>query len=260
MMVHRRLPVGHRRFSERILRRKLSPDPSLARLSDKLAVRDVVVNRVGDRYLVPLYAVMDDATDFDFSVLPDAYVMKATHGSGWVRLVPDTREVGQNVLRHLATRWLAQSYYPKFRERHYRKIPPRIIFEALLLDNGLPAKDYKIHCFRKKGRLTQIVQLHTDRFSDHKVNFFDVDWHEIDMSHGYDKLDDAIPPPDELPELLRVADFLSRGINYVRIDLYVSGGRVYFGEYTFTPAAGLVRFHPRCVDRHWARLFDRDDR
>jgi len=254
------LLVGQKTFSERIMLRNARPDPRYASLSDKHEVRAFVEEKIGPDYLIPVYAVADDMTGFDFSSLPRAFVMKATHGSGWVRLVEDQSKENIEDLRDLAKLWLSQNYYLAFREGHYKSLKPRIIFEQLLLEDGVPADDYKIHCFRKNGQLTQIVQVHSDRFRNHKVNLFSSDWTYLEMSHGFEQAPpETVKKPDQLEELLDIADRLSASINYVRVDLYVSSGRVFFGELTFTPGAGSLRFHPKEADRQWATLFDKDD-
>lgn len=74
--------------------------------------------------------------------------MKANHGSGFVKIVRDKAETSYQELRTLADRWLATDFSRTGRERHYRAIQPRLLFEALLLDEqgNIPA-DFKIHCF-----------------------------------------------------------------------------------------------------------------
>ena len=42
--------------------------------------------------------------------------------------------------------------------------------------------------------------------------------------------------------MLLIARKLSGEFGYVRVDLYNVGGRVYFGELTFTPAGGILKF------------------
>ena len=38
--------------------------------------------------------------------------------------------------------------------------------------------------------------------------------------------------------MFRIAEQLSKGIPYLRVDLYYVGGHIYFGELTFFPASG----------------------
>ena len=44
--------------------------------------------------------------------------------------------------------------------------------------------------------------------------------------------------------MIRIARILSKGFPYVRVDLYWINGRAYFGELTFYPWTGYVRFEP----------------
>lgn len=253
------LLVRQNTFSERMTRRNARPHPEFSGLSDKYEVRKFVEKAIGEKYLIPVYKVVDDAEDIDFESLPESFVMKATHGSGWVKLVQEKSKENTEDLKNLAASWLSRNYYLAFRERHYKSIKPRIIFEKLLLQDGVPANDYKIHCFRKKGKLTQIVQVHSDRFVNHKLNLFSSDWTPLDLSLVYERAPaETLKKPEQLAEMLEIADRLSSGFNYVRVDLYTSSGQVFFGELTFTPGAGLMRLRPSEADRKWATLFDKD--
>ena len=51
------------------------------------------------------------------------------------------------------------------------------------------------------------------------------------------------------------ADKISADFDYVRVDFYNINGEVFFGEMTFTPAAGTARFYPRESDYAWGALF-----
>ncbi|WP_441986096.1 ATP-grasp fold amidoligase family protein [Microvirga sp. 2YAF29] len=230
-------------------------------MTDKVKVRDYVRERVGERYLIPVYKITTDMESIQFEELPSSFAMKASHGCGWNEFVRDNDGRNTEFLRKKAQHWLGQNFYHVRRERHYKEIPPRIMFEELLIDRGVQPNDYKIHCFRRNDALTQIIQVHFDRFGDHKVNFFTADWEAIPLSHGYKSLPPTqVQPPENLEEMLNVARILSSDLNYVRVDLYSLGGKIYFGEMTFTPGAGLMCFNPLCADKQWASLFDPDRR
>jgi hypothetical protein len=258
---HRRFPDlrTQRRFTDRMAFRRLYPSPLFTPLSDKIQVRDYVKELAGEKYLIPLLAVTSDIDGFSFDDLPSVFVMKASHGSKWNAIVQDKGEADIEALRSKARKWLSQNYYTKLRERHYREIHPRILFETLLLDQGELPKDYKVHCFRNNGNLTRIVQVVSDRFEDQKANYFTKDWEPIDMSQGFSAAPNiCLPRPEALDELLTVSDALSKSFNYVRVDMYLIGSRVYFGEMSFTPNAGLLRFSPDAMDERWANLFEKD--
>ncbi len=63
--------------------------PLKGRLADKYLVREWVAQRIGREYLVPLLGVWDCPGQIDFYALPDQFVLKVTHGSGWNIIVPD---------------------------------------------------------------------------------------------------------------------------------------------------------------------------
>lgn len=52
------------------------------------------------------------------------------------------------------------------------------------------------------------------------------------------------------------ADKLSEGFCLVRVDLYHMPGRVYFGEMTFTPDAGMAPLAPAEWDRKLGDLIE----
>lgn len=53
-----------------------------------------------------------------------------------------------------------------------------------------------------------------------------------------------IPRPKEFDEMVYVARTLAKGWPFVRVDLYVHDGRVFFGEMTFHPAGGYAPLTP----------------
>jgi hypothetical protein len=83
-------------YNEKILYRCLHPDPRYANLTDKLTVRDYVKSKIGEQYLIPLIAEPESFTKEVFQALPSAFVMKANHGSSFVKVVEDKQSDLQN--------------------------------------------------------------------------------------------------------------------------------------------------------------------
>ena len=92
----------------------------------------------------------DDADDIDPAALPDAFVIKATHGSGWNLIVPDKSALDWGDAKRSLQNWLARNYYAHKREWQYRDIPPRLIVEEFLDPGGgaIPSQ-YQFFCFRR---------------------------------------------------------------------------------------------------------------
>ena len=58
-----------------------------------------------------------------------------------------------------------------------------------------------------------------------------------------------IPKPEMFEEMKKIAKDLCKPFQFVRVDLYQVGGKVYFGELTFFPAGGAPDFVPEKYDK-----------
>jgi hypothetical protein len=139
--------------------------------------------------------------------------------------------------------------------RHYREIKPRIVCEKYLGggDAGLPI-DYKIHCFHGVPKLFDVC---TERTVSLVVTYRDLDWNFIPFGKTDSPPGRYQEKPVCLNEMIGVAEKLSRGIPYVRVDLYSFQGKVVFGEMTFFPSGGFDTFLNAEGDRllgSWLRL------
>lgn len=54
--------------------------------------------------------------------------------------------------------------------------------------------------------------------------------------------------PENLNEMISIAEQLSNGFKFLRVDLYNIKGKIFFGELTFYPAAGMLPFVPEKWD------------
>lgn len=236
-------------LNEKIQWRKLHDrNPMYPFCTDKYRVRTYVRDRVGEDYLVPLILATSTITEVDFESLPDRFVMKANHGSGWNELVWDKHQLERRRAIRTARRWLRSNFYARYREWQYKDIEPLILIEELLADEAgaLPA-EYRFFCFDGQARFVEVV---TGRFGPAlKVDYYDMDWVHIPVTHDIYENAVGLPRPACLDEMVAVAQKLSREFSFVRVDLYLAGDRPYFGELTFTPSAGLLRFHPPEYDR-----------
>ena len=243
-------------FNERILHRNLfDTSPFLTQFADKLAVRSYVKDKVGTAPLPQLYWVTSRPCDIPFEKLPAEFVAKPTHGSGWVRLVSDASKLDRKDLISTCETWLGQSYYEKTRERVYRKIVPQILIEEFISPgSGSVPDDYKLYVF---GGEVVMIEIVTDRFQAPKSKLFDKSWHEIDISFlGFDPVPGtSFERPKRLEEMIAMAEALGSGVDFVRVDLYQTGDKVYFGEITTSPGAGLDRFDPLSFDRDLGKLW-----
>jgi hypothetical protein len=108
---------------------------------------------------------------------------------------------------------------------------------------GFELKDYKIFCF---SGVPKIIQVHSDRFTNHKKSVYDVEWNLIPASVGsHADPNIIITKPKKLEEMLDLAKILSKNIPHVRVDFYLIHDEIYFGELTFTTANGFKKFESK---------------
>lgn len=259
-------------FTEKV-RYKMLRDhrPLQVTFADKAAMREHVARIAGPQHLPALVALLDEPGDLRHLALPDACVVKPTHGSGAcvvispaapedARLPPPehswvyahVRTADPAHLAAIAAHWCSQTYgRGPNHEWAYGRVRPRVLVEELLQgpDGGPPA-DHKL--FVMHGRC-RYVQVDEGRFGTHTQDFFDRDWTPLDLVGGHPRA--AVPParPERLDEMVELAERLGAGTDFVRVDLFVLPDRVVVGELTSSPAGGDSPFDPP----HWDREFGR---
>jgi hypothetical protein len=240
-----------RSYNEKIAWRKLyQVMPAAPMLSDKLAVRDFVASRVGERYLKDVIAVYERAEDIDFDALPNAFAAKCTHGSSMNVFVSDKQATDLEAARRTLADFLAIRDYGRHKnEWWYAKIKPRIVIEPLLTDRryGFPA-EYKFHVFDGDVKLVALNFNRSFDKADFVQTYYDRDWRHLSLSRTH-AVGSIMPRPDALPEMLEVAETLAKDVDYFRVDLYcLDDSVVVFSEITLAGGAGWLRVTPQSAD------------
>lgn len=245
-----------RTFNDKIQWLKLhGTTPLMTRLADKFAVREWVAEKVGERYLIPLLGVWDRPEDIEFDRLPARFVLKATHASGWNIVVRDRRRIREERIRELFRKWLATdfAFYGTF-EMHYSGIKPRIVAEEYVENTDNDLNDYKFWCFG--GRCEYVQFLSKRRTGGLDMAFFDRDWNLMPFVYDHPRNPSPPPRPDNLEEMIGIAEKLSEGFPHVRVDLYrLNDGSIRFGELTFMSASGTAGWDPPEWNARLGELF-----
>ena len=220
-------------------------------LADKYRVREFVVERLGEEFLVPLLWSGRDPAEIPFDDLPQKYIVKANNGFGGHIVVDGVPDKPKIIAKVSAA--LKENYYrsPGAREFQYHAIEPRVLVEEFLDDgNEFGPLDYRFWCF---GGVPHLIQVDD---CVHGINvFYDLDWQKLDLSYRENFRDVDIPRPTELAVMLDAARKLSAGFDFVRVDLYLVHGRIYVGEMTLTPLGGRFRFTPDRWNRELGDLW-----
>lgn len=228
-------------FSEKIQWIKLY-GPDCSEYVDKNEVRDFVEKKVGGTYLIPKIGVYESANDINIDLLPDKFVIKATHGCGWNLIVHDKSKLNWNKERKKVKSWINTNYFYISGEKNYKNIKGRVIIEQLLEDPTGNMKEYKFFCYHGQPLYVLVI---TPSGPDTMLReFYDINWNQIHMSVYNESPNTKIKTdkPQHFEEMLEICRKLSDKFSHVRVDLYYCQGKIYFGELTFTSSNGFARF------------------
>ncbi len=222
---------------------KTTTDTTLwSRLADKHLVKEYIAERgLGDT-LIKSYGAWESAGDIDFDALPESFILKPNNGAGTVIVVDDKSKLNKLTTRLKLGMWLRKEYGYRNAEIHYARIKPMIIAEELLrlsdADKEISQSiiDYKWFCFNGSVSYVEVIANRWERPLHYYI--YDTQWNYYPQYINRTYQLKPIPKPKCLDEMIEICQRLSQGIPLVRIDLYQVGGKVYFGEMTFTSGAG----------------------
>jgi hypothetical protein len=236
-----------RTFNEKLQHSKLfRRKPLHTVLADKIAVRSYVSERVGAEVLTKLYWTGTDLQSVSPVKLPPKFVLKANHACGTNLIVHDRDAFDWEQARELTRLWLGLDYSICGAEWQYRWIEPRLLIEELLSDaDGAIPSDYKFFCLN--GRV-ECVQIDIDRYARHMRAFVDRSFEPLDIRLVYPRHEGTLERPSSFAAMLEIAEALSKGQPFARVDLY-DIGRPVFGEITLHPGSGTQPFDPATYDQ-----------
>lgn len=216
--------------------------PLLVTFADKLRAREYVRQKINGDILIDLLLSTDQPENIALDQLPEQFVMKSNHASGHVRIVKKKTQEDESHLRQICRKWLSENYAESTGEWVYKSIPPRIMIESFLdAGQGEVPNDYKFFVFNGK---VFMIQVDSARFTDHRRDLFSPNWQRFDVRYAYPGANALIPKPACLEEMINIAERLGAEVDFVRVDLYEVGGRVFFGELTNFPENGGGQFEP----------------
>lgn len=235
-------------FNEKLQWLKLNDiHPEYTQMVDKAAAKDYVASIIGEKYIIPTLGIWNSVEEIEWEKLPNQFVVKSTGDSGGIVICKDKKQFNQKEARRKLKNLGERDYYKYSLEYPYKDVPHRYIAEEYMEDeSGWQLKDYKIFCFHGEPKF---IEVDYDRYVGHKLNVYDLNWNFVDfyMTSPNDK-DVHIERPAKLEEMLDIARKLSRGLKFVRVDLYSIGEKIYFGELTHYPGSGFIDFHPAEYD------------
>lgn len=243
-------------FNEKLQWMKLYYFPKSKRVitcADKYAVRKYIEKKGYKESLVPLLGVWDNAKNIDWDKLPDRFVLKCNHGCAYNIVVPNKAENNRKKTVQQLNQWLKEDFGAFNIELHYSRIKPhRIVCEEFL---GSNITDYKFFCFNGEPKF---IYVSNDLIHDRQaqIGFFYLDGSKMPLKRDdYTDISQVLLP-EFFPEMLDMAENLSKDFPFVRVDFFLANNRYYFAELTFTPSAGMMPFNPDKYDLEWGDMLD----
>ena len=232
--------------------------PEYTMMVDKFGVRDYIQKVMGEEYLIPLLGVWESVDDIDFSALPDQFVLKCNHNSGLgMCICKDKSKLDVNKVKRELQKGMEQDYYLTGREWPYKNVQRKIIAEKFMKDiENDDLVDYKIHNFNGEPKFVLVCR---DRFKNTGLteDFYSIEWKKMDVKRpGIPNAKAILPRPEMLEKMLEFSRILAKDIPFLRTDFYVINQKIYFGELTFFPASGMVKFEPEKWDEEFGKWLE----
>lgn len=246
--------------------------PTYVTMVDKCEAKKYIADCIGEEFVIPSIGVWDKFDDIDFDVLPKQFVMKCTHDSGGIVIVRDKEALNRKIVRKKINKRMRTNYFYQGREWPYKDIKPRIIIEEYIsaqkskkkqddianansidceeLQDMYGLLDYKFMCFDGKVRAMfldiGVVGESCGHAKEYYRNVYDKYGKLLPVLETRKNYPKDVVLPDNLSEMVKIAEKLSKGISHLRVDLYrLNTGEIKVGELTFFHGSGLSNvFYP----------------
>jgi hypothetical protein len=245
-------PIG---FSEHVLHRMIfDRDPRLRLLNDKLRVREVIAERAGAEYVVPLLGVWTRAEAVPWHDLPLPCVLKPSHSSGAIAFLRAEADRDPARLLPLARRWLGTDYFDVSLEWGYRDLPRRLLAEPLLRgpDGGDPP-EAQVLTFGGRPEIIRVM-IGPKSTPQRLDAWFDTEGVRLPMRMKRQPGDHTLPR-ETAQRLAALAEKLGAGFVHLRVDFFLTAEGPKVGELTPYMLGGSGRFQPAEWDLRLGRLW-----
>ena len=198
--------------------------------SDKILLHYYSKKKIGKDICNKILKIYNSVKDINIKELPNQFVLKANHGSGFNIIVENKTEFNLTEAKALLLSWLNIDYGLMGYEFHYSFINRKIFVEEYI---GKTLKNYKFLWYNGKPKYVYV----SIKEGEYKYrNFYDMNWKFINffcLSEPHPKY--HYPKPKLFELMKKYATSLSKDFKFVRVDLYELQHEIRLGELTFIP-------------------------
>lgn len=232
--------------------------PDFGNITDKYLFKQWVKDHLGDGYTIPCFGVWTNFRDLerDWINLPEEFVLKAnlsSDGRG-VKVIhkkseTDFKAIKKDFKRYLTVRGsLVNSW-----DWHFYDSTPKLLAEQYMANFEDQLYDYKFFCFDGKPHCMYVATGHFKDNSAYPITFYNIDWQPLDVKYGKHGTD-RVPKPKHYDEMVVIAEKLSKGFPFVRVDFFDTDDKLYVAELTFAPGGGVTPYNPESFNRELGDL------
>ncbi len=220
--------------------------------ADKLWIKKYIQNNLSALKFAKVYQTGYSFEDLDFENLPEKFVIKTNHAWKTNTYIFDKTNISafkMKLLKKHYNKVLKIDYaYWSYYELHYKNIKPQIYAEELLINNNEPEilSDYEIYCFNGNPEFI-LYRQYTNEFEQ---SIYNTNWEKLNFSieYGHKTKKES---PAFLNKMVNYSKTLSKEFKFVRVDFFEVNNDIYFGEMTFTPYSGFIKFIPDIYDLYY---------
>lgn len=241
-------------FTEKINYLKLyyASEENAVLAGDKVGLHEFLKKKNVIDLTVPMLNVVNSVKKIKWDRLPNQFVIKKSNASGFNLIVENRKKLCIEDLKEILVSWEKQVYGLTTAEPHYRKMPSRFIIEEYLPNidrdwkiffcNGEPCM-VEAYLWDEQEKMIghrKTVYITTDLQG--KVLQIDADEELLTESNSEYEALRYIDLPVQFDQMIEYGRILAAEFPFVRVDFFISDDRLFLGELTFTPAAGLDNY------------------
>lgn len=230
---------------------RYSDNELVTKCADKYAVREFVIEKGCSELLNDCYGHWYNVEEIDWDSLPDKFVLKCTHGSGYNIICENKDNFNKDKAIRQLDMWMHETYGYENCEMIYEKIKPQIIAEKFIETNdGKAPTDYKFFCSYGNPKFLYVMY-----GNDEIQDYYTDSWERLPIrSAGRPNSFLDVDKPVAFEDMKKYASMLSRDFPMVRVDFYCED-RIIFGELTFLTTGGFTKYDPKEYDLILGNLF-----
>lgn len=222
-------------------------DQRKVKWADKIyAMRNLKDMGLSDIIIPPVFYTYDYLARETYLALPDGkYIIKCNHGSGWNIRFEKKPGFDPTYMLNKIKEWYYLNYaYVTGYEWQYEQITPGIIIQP---DYG-QLKDWMFWCENGEIKYVQTARKLGKNLEEF-FTFTDSDGNKPDAYIGVEPMRFYMLESEKviLEKMKPIAKTLASDFKFVRVDLFYINGQVKFGELTFSPCSGRLKFCDKIV-------------